>query len=364
MNDPDYQQQLQEKIQRIQKQFSEFAPPELEIFTSPKCYFRMRAEFRIWHDNNDLSYVMFKKNNNIKQMVKMKDFPIASLAINQLMPKLLTYLTTNNTLKERLFEINFLSSRYGQMLISLIYHKTLNEQWQQEAQKLAEYFYISVIGRSRGQKIIIKQDFVLEQMNVQGETYLYQQIESSFTQPNAEVCEKMLNWACDIAQKQSNRQDLLELYCGNGNFTLPLSRYFRQVLATEIAKNSVQSANWNIKQNNVNNIQIARLSAEEFSQAYRGERSFRRLQEAKIELKNYQFSTVFVDPPRAGIDNNTLKLLKDFSSIIYISCNPDTLYNNLQILSTTHQIHRFALFDQFPYTYHVECGVHLRKNSE
>lgn len=359
MNQLNYQQQLQEKIQRIQQQFSEFNPPILEVFSSPEQHFRMRAEFRIWHDGEDLSYVMFEKNDDKKQMIKMTEFPIASSAINQLMPKLLAVLKQNHILKERLFEINFLSSRYGQMLVSLIYHKKLDEQWQQEAQQLAESLNIYLIGRSRGQKIVIQQDFVLEQMQVQGQNYLYQQVESSFTQPNAEVCEKMLNWACDVAQQQDNRQDLLELYCGNGNFTLPLSRHFRQVLATEIAKSSVQSASWNIEQNQIDNIQIARLSAEEFSQAYRGERHFRRLQEANIQLNDYQFSSVFVDPPRAGIDDNTLKLLQDFPSILYISCNPDTLYDNLQTLCQTHRIQRFALFDQFPYTHHIECGVYL-----
>lgn len=361
MNQDIYPKQLQEKIQRIQQQFSEFSPPTLEIFSSPRQYFRMRAEFRIWHDGDSLSYVMFEKNNEQKQMIKLKDFPIASEAINQLMPKLLEYLEQNDLLRERLFEINFLNSRYGQMLVSLIYHKKLDEQWQQQAQQLAQSFDIHVIGRSRGQKIVLSQDFILEQMTVQQRTYTYQQVENAFTQPNAEVCEKMLNWACDVAQQQDSRSDLLELYCGNGNFTLPLSRHFNQVLATEIAKSSVQSASWNIQHNQIDNIQIARLSAEEFAQAYHAERTFRRLQEANINLTDYQFSTIFVDPPRAGIDAKTLQLVQEFPHIIYISCNPDTLYDNLKMLSETHSIQRFALFDQFPYTHHIECGVYLSK---
>ncbi|RTY79505.1 hypothetical protein EKL28_18055, partial [Staphylococcus aureus] len=53
-----------------------------------------------------------------------------------------------------------------------------------------------------------------------------------------------------------------------------------------------------------------------------------RLQEAKIDISTYDFDTVFVDPPRAGIDDETLKLLQRFERIIYISCNPDTLHDN------------------------------------
>ncbi|EPF6781060.1 tRNA (uridine(54)-C5)-methyltransferase TrmA, partial [Acinetobacter baumannii] len=108
-------------------------------------------------------------------------------------------------------------------------------------------------------------------------------------------------------------------------------------------------------------IQVARLSAEEFTQAYQGEREFRRLQEADIDIQSYDFGTVFVDPPRAGIDDETLKLLQGFERIIYISCNPDTLYENLKTLTQTHRVTKFALFDQFPYTHHVESGVLLEK---
>ena len=157
---------------------------------------------------------------------------------------------------------------------------------------------------------------------------------------------KMLEWACNAAQQSD--KDLLELYCGNGNFTLPLSTRFRRALATELAKSSVYAAEWNIEQNGIDNIQVARLSAEEFTQAFNGERTFRRLQEANIDLSTYDFDTVFVDPPRAGIDDETLKLLQRFERIIYISCNPDTLHDNLKQLSQTHKITKFALFDQFP----------------
>jgi tRNA (uracil-5-)-methyltransferase len=66
-------------------------------------------------------------------------------------------------------------------------------------------------------------------------------------------------------------------------------------------------------------------------------------------------------PPRAGIDAETLKLLQRFEKIIYISCNTDTLYDNLKTLTQTHKIVKFALFDQFPFTHHVESGVLLEK---
>lgn len=357
-----YQQQLQEKIQRIQQQFSIYAPPKLEVFASPEQHFRMRAEFRIWHEQDGCFYAMFAPQGEKKQVVRIDDFPIASVAINQLMPVLLQHIQQSDVLSQGLFEIDFLNSQYGEMLVTLIYHKKLDEQWQQLATQLAQQLNIKIIGRSRGQKIVLSEDFVLEKMTVQGRDFLYKQIENGFSQPNATVCQSMLAWACDVAQQlNAQQQDLLELYCGNGNFTLPLSHHFRKVLATELAKSSVYSALWNIEQNHIENIQLARLSAEEFSQAYSAQREFRRLKDANIQLSDYQFNTIFVDPPRAGIDHDTLKLMQNFEHILYISCNPDTLFDNLAVLTETHQIKRFAFFDQFPYTHHVESGVYLTR---
>lgn len=356
-----YQQQLDAKIERIRSQFAEYHPPELEVFASPEQNFRMRAEFRIWHTEDDMFYAMFERNEagENKKVVRIDEFPIADKSINDLMPVLLNLLKQSEVLSKRLFEVHFLSTLKGEMLVSMIYRSALNEAWEAEAKQLADQLNIKIIGRSRGQKVVLSDEFVVEELQVFDRTFKYKQIESSFTQPNAQVCQKMLEWACSSVEK--SEKDLLELYCGNGNFTLPLSLKFNRVLATELAKSSVYAAQWNIEQNQIDNIQVARLSAEEFTQAYNAEREFRRLQEAEINIQSYDFETVFVDPPRAGIDDDTLKLLQGFKRIIYISCNPDTLHDNLKTLSQTHKIQKFAMFDQFPYTHHVESGVLLEK---
>lgn len=355
-----YQQQLDAKVARISAQFAEFNPPALEVFESPENYYRMRAEFRIWHTDDDMFYAMFDRQaDGSKNVVRIDEFTVADRSINELMPRLLAALKAQDILAQRLFEVHFLATLKGEMLVTLIYRCPLNNDWEIAAKALSEQLNIKIFGRSRGQKVILTDDYVVEELTVFERQYQYKQIESSFTQPNAQVCQKMLEWACNAAAQSS--KDLLELYCGNGNFTLPLSTKFRRVLATELAKSSVYAAEWNIEKNQINNIQVARLSAEEFTQAYNGEREFRRLQDANIDLKQYEFDTVFVDPPRAGIDLDTLKLLQSFNRILYISCNPDTLYDNLKTLSLTHKVTKFALFDQFPYTHHVESGVLLEK---
>ncbi len=109
----------------------------------------------------------------------------------------------------------------------------------------------------------------------------------------------------------------------------------------------------------IDNVALVRMSSEEFTSALNREREFVRLKE--IDLDDYAFSTLFVDPPRSGLDDGTLQLATRFDNILYISCNPETLHANLQTLVQTHRIVRFALFDQFPYTHHAECGVLLQR---
>jgi len=355
-----YKTQLQEKVDRIKHDFAAFDLPEVSVFESPPSHYRFRAEFKIWKQQGRASYVMFDPKAP-KDPIEITEFSIGSKIINALMGPLLEEINQNEILRERLFQVEFLSATTGEILTTLIYHRPLDNTWQECATALSKRLNTKIIGRSKGQKLVLEEDYIFEEFEVLGRTFKYQQVETGFTQPNATVCTEMLNWAVEVCAKpvanQSSDEDLLELYCGNGNFTLPLSQNFRNTLATEISKTSVASARYNMKLNKINNIEIARMSSEEFTDALQGVREFRRLKD--IDLTSYNFSTVFVDPPRAGLDANTLELVKDFKNIIYISCNPDTLAKNLEALHKSHKVTKFAVFDQFPYTHHIECGAYL-----
>ncbi|HAR08935.1 MAG: tRNA (uridine(54)-C5)-methyltransferase TrmA [Cobetia sp.] len=363
-----YEQQLAEKAEQTRARFAAFDAPELEVFPSPPSHYRMRCEFRIWHEDDDLYYAMFEvefddEGNKKKTVVRMDDFPVASQRINELMPLLRERLKASPVLRERLFQCEFLTTLSGEALVTLIYHRKLGEDWEAEARALEEELDIMIIGRSRKQHIVLTRDHVFERLEVDGREYVYQQVENSFTQPNAEICRSMLSWARDVthpdkAQAEGREQgDLVELYCGNGNFTIALAENFRRVLATEISRTSVASAQVNLAANSIDNAQVARMSAEDFSLALAGEKAGRRV--AEMDLDNHDFRTVLVDPPRAGLDADSCEQTARYERIVYISCNPQTLIDNLEVLCRTHRIERFALFDQFPYTDHLECGVYL-----
>jgi tRNA (uracil-5-)-methyltransferase len=351
-----YEAQLDEKIGIFCADFAQLALPQPQLFRSAPLHYRLRAEFRIWHDGDRIDYVMFDPAEPEKP-IPLSEFPIGAQRINELMPALLKQVQADQQLSRRLFQVEFLTTLSGDALITLIYHRKLDELWQQAARVLQDKLQVGVMGRSRGQKIILQRDFVTETLTVADRRLHYQQIEGSFTQPNGGINQQMLSWAC--AQTQSTGGDLLELYCGNGNFTVALAPNFQRVLATEIAKSSVRAAQHNLAANAIDNVAIVRMSSAEISTALSGGREFRRLRD--IPLDDYRFSTLLVDPPRSGLDEVTLELAKRFDNILYISCNPQTLRGNIAALQSSHGIAALALFDQFPYTHHLECGVLLTK---
>jgi len=352
-----YIEQLEQKKLMVSGLLNPFYDKEIEVFDSPISHYRARSEFRIWHEGDVCTYAMGNSQKN--GAITIEECPKVITPIEKRMWKLLEYINASNkTLGHKLFAVEFLATTTDECLITMLYHKKLDEEWSAEAKVLEQELGCRIMGRSRNQKVILSDEFVIEKLAIDGKTFVYKQYESGFTQPNPAVNVKMIEWAI-MQAKRVGHGDLLESYCGLGNFTLPLSHYFEKVLATEISKRSIQAALENCALNGVDNITFARLSSEEMTQALCGVRAFSRLK--GIALQNYDFSTVLVDPPRAGLDEGTIALISAIEHIIYISCNPHTLARDLEILSQTHEVRAAAMYDQFPHTEHVESGVFLRK---
>ncbi len=359
-----YEAQLKEKEKIVSTLLEPFYKSDLEVFDSPTDHYRARAEFRIWHEDDRCDYAMGKmqRDGQKKGAINIEECPKVIEPIEKRMWKLLEKINASTeVLKHRLFAVEFLATTTDECLITLLYHRKLDDIWSAEAKYLERELNCKIMGRSRKQKVILSDEFVTEKLNIDKKTFTYLQFESGFTQPNPSVNVKMIEWAIKQA-KRVGYGDFLESYCGLGNFTLPLSHYFDKVLATEISKRSIHAALENCALNDVNNITFARLASEEMTEALNGVREFSRLKD--IDLESYHFSTVLVDPPRAGLDEGTIELISKIQHIIYISCNPETLARDLETLTQTHDVLEAAIYDQFPHTTHVESGVFLRKKCD
>lgn len=395
-----YQQNLDAKVEHAKSLFDgivDWATVETEVFDSPPSHFRAKAEFASQFDGSSIEYVMFDGSDR----VVVEYFPMGTRIIaDVLMPRTREVLREEEALRQRLFQINFHATQHGDAVVSLLYRSpmarvrrrlgrkgkestepetnaagdALTDAWEAAAKRLhAALDGASIVGRIRGKKRVVGRDWVEERLAVRGvEVPLrYRQLEGFFSQPNPAVAQHMLSWARAVARgdaavvgedSQPRGDDLLELYCGNGNFTVALAPCFRRALGTELVKALVHVARVNAEANVVANVDFVRISSEDLLQAMDGVREYDRL--AHLDFARYDFRTVLVDPPRAGLGPEVSEGLgARFERIVYISCNPGTCREDLDILSRTHRVQRFALFDQFPYTHHLEMGVLLVRRS-
>lgn len=374
---------LEDKLQNfklIAAQHKIHAAQNLEVFTSPEEGYRMRSEFSIYRYTHaevpknqcPVQHVMFAPKTKTRIFLN-NQFAIANKLINELMPQVAKFIEENYPFGKHPFQVEYLTSLTNQATISFIFRRALDlEQDQLLAERLKHFLQqnnshlnkLNIICRAKKQQIIIGDNYITEEFIVANQKYLLLQVENSFSQPNALINQEMLNYVVNYLKHNSTTQkpDILELYCGVGNFTMALARHARNVLATEVNKQAVDFVYKNIALNNLKNIQVGRVSAEELVQALKKVRPFNRL--AHLDLDSYEFGTVFVDPPRSGLDNASLDILSNYQQIIYVSCNPETLMPNLQYLQEKHQykIQQMALFDQFPQTPHLETIAILSKH--
>ena len=178
----------------------------------------------------------------------------------------------------------------------------------------------------------------------------------SFYQVNPIQTEKLYNIAINSVGAEDparlKEQIALDLYCGIGTIGIFASKYFKKVYGIEIVEQAIEDAKYNAKINNIENIEFYAGDVEEILPKI--------IQKEKIKP-----NVVFVDPPRKGLDKNTIELLKKLEpeKIIYISCNPATLARDLSFLDEKYEIKNVQPVDMFPYTSHVETVTVLKRRT-
>jgi len=334
-----------DKFNTIKKDLSKFYNKDITLNLSPASGYRSRCEFGF--KNNQ--YTMMKAGKKI--FFDSFNLPVSS--IQDVMKPLLELICDNPQVKDKLFQVNFRSVEKI-VLVTLIYHKVLSDNWLKEANKIGSQLNISIIGRSRNQMVNTDLIELEEHVKIEPSFYLYQD-DKTFYQPNAYLMPKMIECVQKLIKEP---RDLLELYCGSGTFTIPLSFMFNDIFATENNRSSIRYLKKSIKKSNITNIHHARLSDNELTEAFNG-KNFRRM--ADIDINVFNFSHVLVDPPRSGLNNNVTQILSKFNNIIYISCNPSTFERDLVSLKG-YKIKKVEVFDQFSNTSHLELIALLVKN--
>ncbi len=163
-----------------------------------------------------------------------------------------------------------------------------------------------------------------------------------FVQVNAQVNTAMIEQALAWLAPQADER-ILDLFCGLGNFALPLARQAREVVAVEGVQAMVDRAAANARNNAVHN---AAFFQADLSQPLAG-----------AGWAAEGFSAVLLDPPRDGAFEVVQGIARlKAKRLVYVSCNPATLARDTQVLvAQGYRLKRAGILDMFPQTAHVEA---------
>ena len=325
------------KFDRFQVNIKNNYDDKVVINLSPSTSFRSRCEFSYGKNH----YVMHDVNGKIY----IKTFKDASLDIQNLMPVLLKRINENNEINHKLFQVNFRSNQHNKIMVTMIYHKIIDKSLINIVNHISDDLKVNIIIRSKNYKYETR-GLYLDDTLIYKNLKIYQ-TDNTFTQSNKYLVDKMIFKVIDFIE---NPDDLLELYCGIGTFTIPLSFIFNKVLATENNRNSIKCLNKSLKENNISNIHNARLSSDEVLELFKG-KIFNRMNSKNIS--NFNFSHILLDPPRSGLTEDVINLASNFKNIIYVSCNAETYIRDINLIRS-HKITNIELFDQFPNKNHLE----------
>lgn len=163
-----------------------------------------------------------------------------------------------------------------------------------------------------------------------------------FTQINVGINQQMIDRALELLEMNEN-DDVLDLFCGVGNFTLPLSRKAKSVVGVEGDEGLVKRAKHNAEMNSINNVEFYAADLADFDQDY--------------DFMKKSYNKILLDPARTGAKEIIAALnTKNVERIVYVSCNPATLARDAGILvnEKKFKLKQAGVMDMFPHTAHVE----------
>lgn len=165
---------------------------------------------------------------------------------------------------------------------------------------------------------------------------------TDFVQINGQVNEALIDLAVTLLEPSSSDR-VLDLFCGLGNFTLPLAMSGAEIVGVEGEQTLVNKGINNAKLNQIDNVEFKLMDL---------------FGESIMDLGTSKFTKVLLDPPRSGALNVVTDLMPKIQPrrIVYVSCNPSTLARDAGILVHQHEyrLTHAGVIDMFPHTAHVE----------
>jgi 23S rRNA (uracil1939-C5)-methyltransferase len=173
---------------------------------------------------------------------------------------------------------------------------------------------------------------------------------SSFFQTNSYCCGRLYTIIKDETKNFGGQ--VLDMCCGLGGMTLQVAPNFDKVTGVDISAKNIEDALLNADNNRIDNVEFICDDAESFFLNLKGSKEIEKL------------STIILDPPRAGLSKKTREAvsLSGVENIVYVSCNPVNLAEDLKTLTAAYRIEKIIPVDMFPHTRHIEVVAILKRD--
>ncbi|TGL64137.1 class I SAM-dependent RNA methyltransferase [Leptospira sarikeiensis] len=354
-----YPIQFDLKSEPILKELEKYNPAQTQISHADSSYsYRNRMDFAVFPDR----IVGLRMSGNFRRIIPLGNCPIQTDWANSEMPLLhklldlfpgLEYDRKKETGYLKYFTLRKSVFNEDSMSILTFTEDFKNTELMQEvALRSKEIFgaknIVFCFNRKKGEISASG-----EAIAVRGNTYLIEEIWGKnfkvpfdgFFQPNPKEFIKILEF---IRSKIGKPENLVDLFCGSGFFSILFGEHFSRILGIDIVPSSVLAGEESL-QEIFPDKKIEFLAFDLFHK-----KGLAKMEAADLPWKD---SVLLADPPRSGLSPELCEFLNSnpVSQLIYISCNPQNLLRDIAILESSYKLEEFLLCDPFPQTPHMEA---------
>lgn len=344
------QEAVQDQVQRWGRQVpARLLPP----ITSDHQGYRSRARLSVWYERGGQIALGFREAGS-KQLVQIEHCPVLAPSLQAILAPLGQWLHGMQT-KRAVTHIELL---WAEPTLALVVRHT-------KPLKAPDLHALRALATATQAQVWLQPEAHGPLYDLRGEACdprLHYELPEydlrlayhprDFTQVNPQVNQAMVSQALSLLAPSATER-VLDLFCGVGNFTLPLARRAGEVIGLEAVEAMVARGRENAEANGIDNVQFRTVDLEADLDRLTGPTGIGAI------------DAVMLDPPRAGA-KGAMALLRQLSAarIVYVSCNPATLARDCQSLGGMgYRLEALGVMDMFPHTAHVESMALFIKGS-
>ena len=334
-----YASQVEHKSQSLTHLMSQYQTANTEVvepIVGDETGYRRRARISLFVDKKTQQLQFGFRKKQSKQIENITDCAVLDPRLNVLLPKLKSLLNTFSNLTS-LGHVELVLGDTGSVMV-LRHLKPLVEKDEQALIALAKAEGATLYTMPETDKLVR----LVGDAPAYSETGVTLPFEPNhFIQVNQKVNQQMVAQAIEWLEPQADER-VLDLFCGLGNFSLPIAQQSAFVVGVEGVDEMVQQATSNATLNQLSNTEFyqANLEEELSSQPWAKER----------------FDKILLDPARAGASGIVDQISAlGAKRVVYVSCNPATLARDSESLEKQgYQLAKLGMLDMFPHTSHLE----------